>query len=233
MRWKSTVARTVSPTRRLGGGLVEIPRVPEMDPIAALMVNPVVAESKRFCWNCGRPSAGRPRTSGRVRGLCPNCGSAYLLPAAAQSGRHGRRPVRDQGLCRARRPGLGVPGRGPQRQRTTGRAQGTGARRRCRGSGNRDGRAAVPRRSGPSLDREDLQLRRAPGLPRRAGRLHRHGVRRRQVAQTGEGPTLPVAEAIAYMLEILPAMELSALDRAVLQRPQAREHHGRPRSSSS
>ena len=51
----ATVSRTVSATRRLGGGLVEIPRVPEIDPLAALMVKPVVAESKRYCWNCGRP----------------------------------------------------------------------------------------------------------------------------------------------------------------------------------
>jgi len=40
-----TVARILSPTRRLGGGLVEIPRVPEIDPLAALMTNPVVAEA--------------------------------------------------------------------------------------------------------------------------------------------------------------------------------------------
>lgn len=79
---ESTVARTVSPTRRLGGGLVEIPRVPEIDPLAALMVNPVVAESKRFCWNCGRP-VGRSSDEhpGESEGLCPHCGSAYsFLP---------------------------------------------------------------------------------------------------------------------------------------------------------
>ncbi len=77
-----TVSRTVSPTRRLGGGLVEIPRVPETDPVAALMVNPVVAESKRFCWNCGRP-VGRSTDElpGESEGICPNCGSAFsFLP---------------------------------------------------------------------------------------------------------------------------------------------------------
>jgi len=50
----TTATRALSPTRRLGGGLVEIPRVPAKDPLEALMTNPVVAESKRFCWNCGR-----------------------------------------------------------------------------------------------------------------------------------------------------------------------------------
>ena len=77
-----TVARAPSPRRRLGGGLVEIPRVPEIDPLAALMVNPVVAELKRFCWNCGRP-VGRSDDSheGESEGVCPHCGSAFsFLP---------------------------------------------------------------------------------------------------------------------------------------------------------
>jgi serine/threonine-protein kinase PknG len=72
----------MSPTRRLGGGLVEIPRVPAQDPLEALMTNPVVAESKRFCWNCGRP-VGRSSPDGRAlsEGWCPHCGSAYsFLP---------------------------------------------------------------------------------------------------------------------------------------------------------
>ena len=79
---QATVSRTLSTKRRLGGGLVEIPRVPEIDPFAALMVNPVVAESKRFCWNCNRP-VGRSTDAGQGQseGCCPNCGSAYsFLP---------------------------------------------------------------------------------------------------------------------------------------------------------
>lgn len=78
----TTLTRTISPTRRLGGGLVEIPRVPAVDPLAALMTNPVVAESKRFCWNCGRP-VGRSTADGQAlsEGWCPFCGSAYsFLP---------------------------------------------------------------------------------------------------------------------------------------------------------
>jgi serine/threonine-protein kinase PknG len=96
-----TVARTTA-ARRLGGGLVEIPRVPEIDPLAAMMVNPVVAESKRFCWNCGRsvgrssgpsqgpsgpmvgaqgPSGPMVGAQGPSEGFCPHCGSAYsFLP---------------------------------------------------------------------------------------------------------------------------------------------------------
>ena len=78
----TAITRAVSPARRLGGGLVEVPRVPEIDPLAALMTNPVVAESKRFCWNCGKP-VGRSSTDGGAlsEGWCPYCGSAYsFLP---------------------------------------------------------------------------------------------------------------------------------------------------------
>jgi len=74
-------ARTAA-ARRLGGGLVEIPHVPEIDPLAALMVNPVVAESKRFCWNCGK-AVGRStgEHEGPSEGICPHCGSTYsFLP---------------------------------------------------------------------------------------------------------------------------------------------------------
>ncbi|WP_319455910.1 MULTISPECIES: serine/threonine-protein kinase PknG [unclassified Mycobacterium] len=76
------VTRTFSPIRRLGGGLVEVPRVPARDPLDALMTNPVVAEAKRFCWNCGKP-VGRSSADGSAlsEGWCPFCGSAYsFLP---------------------------------------------------------------------------------------------------------------------------------------------------------
>ncbi len=78
----TSVTRKLSHIRRLGGGLVEIPRVPETDPLAALMTNPVVAESKRFCWNCGRP-VGRSTPDGEAKseGWCPHCSSPYsFLP---------------------------------------------------------------------------------------------------------------------------------------------------------
>ena len=174
------------------------------------------------------------RARGELRGLVPPLRQRLLVRAPVGSGRHGRRPVRDQGLHRPRRTGLGVPGRRPQRQRTSGRAQGPGALRGRRGAGDRDGRAAVPGRGGPPVDREDLQLRRAPRLPRRAGRLHRDGVRRRQVAQAADGArSLPVVRGDRLHAGDPAGDGLPALDRVVLQRPQAGEHHGRPRSSSS
>ncbi|OBI80014.1 serine/threonine-protein kinase PknG [Mycobacterium sp. 1245805.9] len=80
---RMTVAtRVLPPTRHLAGGLVEIPRVRDIDPLEALMTNPVVPESKRFCWNCGKP-VGRSGSEGKgaSEGWCPACGSPYsFLP---------------------------------------------------------------------------------------------------------------------------------------------------------
>ncbi|OIN82832.1 serine/threonine-protein kinase PknG [Mycobacterium malmoense] len=79
---RMTVAtRVLPPTRQLGGGLVEIPRVRDIDPIEALMTNPVVPESKRFCWNCGKPVGRSDSEKGASEGWCPACGSPYsFLP---------------------------------------------------------------------------------------------------------------------------------------------------------
>ena len=77
-----TATTRVSPIRRLGGGLVEVPRMVDQDPLSALMTNPVVAEAKRFCWSCGKP-VGRSENGepGQSEGSCPHCGAAYsFLP---------------------------------------------------------------------------------------------------------------------------------------------------------
>jgi serine/threonine-protein kinase PknG len=80
---RMTAATRVLPAvRHLGGGLVEIPRGRDIDPLEALMTNPVVPESKRFCWNCGKP-VGRSSgdSKGTSEGWCPFCGSPYsFLP---------------------------------------------------------------------------------------------------------------------------------------------------------
>ena len=78
----TAATRVLQPVRQLGGGLVEIPRGRDIDPLEALMTNPVVPESKRFCWNCGKP-VGRSSedNKGTSEGWCPFCGSPYsFLP---------------------------------------------------------------------------------------------------------------------------------------------------------
>jgi serine/threonine-protein kinase PknG len=63
---------------RLGAGLVEVPSVPYRDPSQAILANPEVAERKRFCSNCGEPvGRGREGRPGRTEGFCRQCGTAY------------------------------------------------------------------------------------------------------------------------------------------------------------
>ncbi len=58
----------------IGAGLVDVPPAPPVDPGAVVLKDPTVAESKRFCSNCGAP-VGRSRdgTPGRTAGFCPAC----------------------------------------------------------------------------------------------------------------------------------------------------------------
>lgn len=64
--------------RTLVAGLVEVPPVEPADPAAAVLADPVVAEGKRFCWRCGKP-VGRASASGpaTTRGTCANCGAHF------------------------------------------------------------------------------------------------------------------------------------------------------------
>lgn len=75
------------PTRRLGGGnnqsrlgagLTHVPPIPDTDPQQGLMNPPVVSEEKRFCSVCqatvGRSREGSP---GRTKGFCPKCRTPF------------------------------------------------------------------------------------------------------------------------------------------------------------
>ena len=65
-------------TGRIGAGLVRVPPAPTTDPAEAVMANPVVPENKRHCPSCqspvGRSRDGRP---GRTSGFCPNCRNPF------------------------------------------------------------------------------------------------------------------------------------------------------------
>ena len=74
----STRPATSTARRGVGGGLVDVPVVARIDPSSALLADPQVAEGKRFCSRCGHP-VGRSRNGrpGRVEGFCPNDGAAF------------------------------------------------------------------------------------------------------------------------------------------------------------
>ncbi|BCJ34455.1 serine/threonine-protein kinase PknG [Actinocatenispora thailandica] len=66
----------------LGAGLVEVPPVPLRDPTTAVMADPKVSESRRYCGKCDQP-VGRSRDGqpGRAEGFCPQCGTEFsFLP---------------------------------------------------------------------------------------------------------------------------------------------------------
>jgi serine/threonine-protein kinase PknG len=71
----------------LGAGLVEIPPVPAHNPATAVLADPQVPESKRFCPKCehpvGRASDGRP---GLAEGYCRNCGTPFSFTPKLRAG---------------------------------------------------------------------------------------------------------------------------------------------------
>ena len=84
-------ARTAG-TRRSGAtwlaaDLVELPVVPVEDPAAAVMRDPQVRESSRFCASCDQP-VGRDANGvpGRTEGFCRRCGAAFSFRPKLASG---------------------------------------------------------------------------------------------------------------------------------------------------
>jgi serine/threonine-protein kinase PknG len=71
----------------LGAGLVEMPSVPRRDPRSVLLENPEVPERKRFCARCGhkvgRSREGRP---GRTEGFCPEDGAPFSFSPKLREG---------------------------------------------------------------------------------------------------------------------------------------------------
>jgi serine/threonine-protein kinase PknG len=76
-------------TRRgnLGAGLVEVPPVPSKDPTSVILANPEVEESKRYCGHCGKPvGRSKPGKTARAEGFCPHCGTAYSFTPKLKPG---------------------------------------------------------------------------------------------------------------------------------------------------
>ncbi|KAA9156467.1 protein kinase [Amycolatopsis acidicola] len=66
--------RRTSRRGRLGAGLVDVPPVPYRDPASAVLTDPMVSEGKRFCGNC---SAKVGRGEAGPEGVCEKCGTPY------------------------------------------------------------------------------------------------------------------------------------------------------------
>ncbi|HSU35784.1 MAG TPA: serine/threonine protein kinase, partial [Propionibacteriaceae bacterium] len=72
---------------RLGAGLTRVPPAPVIDAAQAIMENPQVPEEKRNCPNCGAP-VGRSRAGqpGRTEGFCAKCGNAFSFTPKLKPG---------------------------------------------------------------------------------------------------------------------------------------------------
>ncbi|KAA1418595.1 protein kinase [Nocardioides humilatus] len=72
---------------RLGAGLTVVPPAPPVDAAKAIMANPQVPEEKRSCSKCGnkvgRSIDGKP---GRSEGFCPNCGQEFSFTPKLHQG---------------------------------------------------------------------------------------------------------------------------------------------------
>jgi len=63
---------------RLGADLVEVPPVPALDPATAVLADPMVPEHRRYCGNCGKlVGQSRDGKPGLSEGFCPSCGTPY------------------------------------------------------------------------------------------------------------------------------------------------------------
>ncbi|GLY27791.1 serine/threonine-protein kinase [Kineosporia sp. NBRC 101731] len=84
-RLGSTSSRTRA--ARLGAGITTVPPAPVPNPLAAVQDNPQVPENRRFCPNCGNP-VGRSRQGreGRPEGFCPNCRSPFSFTPKLKPG---------------------------------------------------------------------------------------------------------------------------------------------------
>ena len=72
---------------RLGAGLVEIPPVPYRDPASAVLANPQVPENRRFCSGCEQPvGRGRDGRAGMTEGFCRNCGTRFSFSPKLEPG---------------------------------------------------------------------------------------------------------------------------------------------------
>ena len=72
---------------RLGAGLTSIPAVPAVDAALAILENPMVPEERRNCPNCESP-VGRSRDGqpGRTEGFCPKCRNPFSFTPKLQQG---------------------------------------------------------------------------------------------------------------------------------------------------
>jgi len=76
---------------KLGGGLISLPPLPSTDPEQLVLADAKVPEDRRFCPSCnGKVGRGDGAKPGREKGFCKNCGAEYnFTPSLAAGDRIG------------------------------------------------------------------------------------------------------------------------------------------------
>jgi serine/threonine-protein kinase PknG len=84
---RGTTMRTTSMHPSLAGGLVEFPPVQPRDPATSVLTDPRVAEEKRHCSNCDSPvGRGHEGEPGRTEGFCRQCGQPFSFTPKLKAG---------------------------------------------------------------------------------------------------------------------------------------------------
>ena len=84
---RATSTRTGSRRRRFGGGLVDVAPIVHADPTSAVMSVAELPEDKRYCAKCNQPvGRGRDGRPGRTQGFCPSCGEPFDVTPKLRKG---------------------------------------------------------------------------------------------------------------------------------------------------
>ena len=210
---RSTSARShTSGGSRLGAGLVEVPPVPSRDPAEAVMANPMVPESRRFCSRCGEPvGRGRDGAPGRTSGFCRKCGAEFSFEPKLRPG----------DIVAAQYEVVGCLAHGGMGWIFLAKDRNVSDRwvvlKGLLNTGDDDAMAAAlaERRFLAEVEHPNIVKifnfvqHESSGyivMEYVGGRSLKQILSERRAAHAGEADPLPPAQAIAYMLEILPAL---------------------------
>jgi serine/threonine-protein kinase PknG len=211
-RRSGTTRMRASGRHRLGAGLVEIPPVAFRDPADAVMRDPMVPESRRFCGRCDEP-VGRNRdgTSGRAAGFCRKCGAPFSFEPK----------LRPHDLVGAQYEVVGCLAHGGMGWVYLARDRNVSDRwvvlKGLLNAGDSDATAAAlsERRFLAEVEHPNIVKifnfveHESSGyivMEYVGGRSLKQILTARREANGGEPDPLPASEAVAYMLEILPAL---------------------------